>query len=70
MSRVALALLVVVVAAGALEAAAAKSPPPCFGAASRDETVECHNPALDRRATPKPADALLMPASACKPGPV
>jgi len=47
------------------EAEGTAAVPRCFGAASRDPRRPCVNPALRRRVTPKPLDALLAEPAAC-----
>lgn len=41
--------------------------PRCFGAAARDPAAPCTNPALVRRVTPTPFDALLQGSAPCTP---
>jgi hypothetical protein len=54
--------------AGAVGAGSSR-PPRCFGAASRDPEHPCRNPALARRVTPRPEDAVLQPEATCDPPP-
>lgn len=70
------ALLLAVAAALALSgapAAHAQDPyssaddPPCFGAAARDVLKPCRNARLRTKVFPRPADAVIMPNSACTP---
>jgi hypothetical protein len=49
-------------------AAPATAAPRCFGAASRDAEVPCHNPRLRHRVTPTPDRALLTPNVDCAEG--
>ncbi len=59
------------VAAGAASPAAAQGVegerPRCFGAASRDPSGACVNPALDRAVTPTPSAARTLGPAPCKP---
>jgi hypothetical protein len=41
--------------------------PHCFGAAARDPSHPCSNPALAKVVTPTPSQALLMPNAPCAP---
>lgn len=57
------ALLIASVALGGA-AQAAEAAPRCFGALS---LAGCRNPALDRRVSPTPAEALRLPNAPCEP---
>lgn len=54
-----------VVAALLLWCAPAQATPRCFGAASRDPEVPCHNPRLSTMVTPTPNQALITPNAVC-----
>ena len=47
--------------------AATTKQPRCFGAASRDPVVPCHNAALRTKVIPTPDDALISPNAPCDP---
>jgi len=63
-------LAAVVLGAGAGSSSGARGIAPaaaarCYGAADRDPARPCTNPALRRRVTPAPRDALLIPDAPC-----
>jgi hypothetical protein len=60
-----LAILAAAVASAAAPAGAV--PTACFGAAARDESNPCVNPALQYSVRPTPADAPLQPSALCRP---
>ncbi|MCW3013961.1 MAG: hypothetical protein JWO02_1053 [Solirubrobacterales bacterium] len=62
MVGVALAMLAVL-AAGSY--GGTRNPPACFGAAARDATSPCDNPALRFSVRPTPDDAVVQPNSPC-----
>jgi hypothetical protein len=63
----ALAVLAGAPAAVAQDPYSAADDPPCFGAAARDALHPCRNTKLRTKVFPRPADAVIMPNSACRP---